>query len=423
MTFTRSEGGESRSTGVDSASPVDRSDAQRIVDRFDLNHLDSHFYENPYPTYAALRQLDPVHRCPDGSYFLTRYADLDAIYRDRSRFSSDKKNVFGPKFGPESPLYEHHTSSLVFNDPPYHARVRRQIVGALTPQVLNAMEPGVVMLVEGLLERMQDLGEFDLIGDFAAAIPIEVIGNLLRVPREDRGPLRGWSLAILGALEPNPGEAELAAGNRAVAEFSDYLRGLIAERRRAPGDDSDILTRLLRDLQMSERELLHNCIFLLNAGHETTTNLIGNSLHALIEHPDSRRRLIESPGLIGSAVEEFLRYESSNQLGNRMVIERVEVGGHVLEPGSYLTLCIGAANRDPSEFSDPDRLILTRSPNRHLAFGAGAHACAGMSVARMEGRIAILAAIRRFPSLELVAPPQRDARARFRGFRSLRARG
>jgi cytochrome P450 len=285
------------------------------------------------------------------------------------------------------------------------------------------MEPGVNVLVEGLLDRMQDLNEFDLIRDYAAAIPIEVIGNLLRVPREDRGPLRGWSLAILGALEPNPGQPELAAGNRAVAEFCDYLRILIAERRRMPGDDSDILTRLLRDLQMTERELLHNCVFLLNAGHETTTNLIGNSLHALIRHPDSRRQLSESPALIGSAVEEFLRFESSNQLGNRMAIERVQVGGKTLEAGSYLTLCIGAANRDPAEFPEPDRLDLARSPNRHLAFGAGGHACAGMSVARMEGRIAIMAAIRRFPSLELVAAPERDARARFRGFRSLRARG
>lgn len=406
-----------------SGSGVADADVQRLVEHFNLNHLDPQFYDDPYPTYAALRRIDPVHRCPDGSYFLTRYAHLDAVYRDRSRFSSDKKNVFGPRFGLESPLFEHHTSSLVFNDPPYHPRVRRQIVGALTPQVLSSMEPAVVKLVDDLLGRMQDVKEFDLIGDFAAAIPIEVIGNLLRVPHEDRAPLRGWSLAILGALEPNPGEAELAAGNRAVQEFCDYLRTLIAERRRAPGDDSDILTRLLRDLQMSERELLHNCIFLLNAGHETTTNLIGNSLHALIRHPQCRRQLLESPGLIGSAVEEFLRFESSNQLGNRMVIERVEIGGQVLEPGTYLTLCIGAANRDPEEFPDPDRLDLARSPNRHLAFGAGGHACAGMSVARMEGRIAILAAIRRFPSLELVAPPQRDARARFRGFRSLRARG
>jgi cytochrome P450 len=392
-----------------------------IAAEFDPNRLGPQFYANPYPTYAALRTFDPVHRCPDGSFFLTRHADLDRIYRDRQHFSSDKQAVFGPRFGVTSPLYEHHTTSLVFNDPPYHARVRRQIVGALTPQVLNSMEPGVVALVDKLLDRMEGQRRFDLIADYAAAIPVEVIGNLLRVPRDDRGPLRAWSLAILGALEPAPTAEQHAAGNRAVLEFSDYLRTLVADRRRHPGDATDILTRLLREEQMTEPELLHNCIFLLNAGHETTTNLIGNSLHALLDDPGSLTKLRDTPHLIGSAVEEFLRFESSNQLGNRLVVERVVCRDVVLEPGTYLTLCIGAANRDPDEFHAPDRLDLTRSPNRHLAFGAGAHACAGMSVARLEARVAILRAVQRLPGLHLTTAPTRDARARFRGFRSLPA--
>jgi cytochrome P450 len=396
-------------------------DGHAVAAEFDPNRLGREFYENPYPTYAALRAFDPVHRCPDGSYFLTRHADLDRIYRDRHNFSSDKQAVFGPKYGTASPLYEHHTSSLVFNDPPYHARVRRQIVGALTPQVLNSMEPGVICLVDKLLDRMEEQRRFDLIEDYAAAIPVEVIGNLLRVPREDRAPLRDWSLAILGALESVPTAEQHAAGNRAVREFSDYLRTLVADRRRHPLDDTDILTRLLREGQMTEPELLHNCIFLLNAGHETTTNLIGNSLHALLEDTSSLTQLRAAPQLIGSAVEEFLRFESSNQLGNRLVVERVVYRDVVLEPGTYLTLCIGAANRDPEEFHAPDRLDLARSPNRHLAFGAGAHACAGMSVARLEARIAILKAIQRLPGLHLTAVPTRDARARFRGFRSLPA--
>ncbi|MDB6107806.1 MAG: cytochrome, partial [Gammaproteobacteria bacterium] len=372
-------------------------DGRAAASEFDPNHLGQEFYENPYPTYAALRAFDPVHRCPDGSYFLTRHADLDRIYRDRHHFSSDKKAVFAPKFGVGSPLYEHHTTSLVFNDPPYHARVRRQIVGALTPQVLNSMEPGIVRLVDALLDRMEEQGRFDLIADYAAAIPVEVIGNLLHVPRDDRGPLRAWSLAILGALEPAPTAEQHAAGNRAVREFSDYLAFLAAERRRHPGDDADILSRLLREGQMTEPELLHNCIFLLNAGHETTTNLIGNSLNALLNDTESLLQLRNTPHMIGSAVEEFLRFESSNQLGNRLVLERVVCRDVVLEPGTYLTLCIGAANRDPDEFHAPDRLDLARSPNRHLAFGAGGHACAGMSVARLEARIAILKAVQRLP--------------------------
>ena len=387
---------------------------------FDPNTLGPAFYDDPYPTYAALRELDPVHRCPDGTYFLTRYADLDQIYRDRSNFSSDKKSVFGPKFSVGSPLYEHHTTSLVFNDPPYHTRVRRPIVGALTPHVLQGMQPQIVALVDRLLDRLEERCRFDLIEDFAAAIPVEVIGNLLQVPREDRAPLRGWSLAILGALEPTITEEQRAVGDRAVREFTHYLRILLEERRRHP-TENDLLTRLLEDQDLSTTELSHNCIFLLNAGHETTTNLIGNGLNLLLTHPDSLQRLRDAPELIGSAVEECLRCESPNQLGNRLVVERCCIRGVTFEPGTYLTLCIGAANRDADEFPSPETFDIGRKPNRHLAFAAGGHACAGMSVARLEAQVAILKFIQRFPGAQLTGQPLRGARARFRGFRSLPA--
>jgi len=387
---------------------------------FDPNSLTPAFYDKPYPTYAALREFDPVHRCPDGTYFLTRYADLDQIYRDRTHFSSDKKAVFGPKFGVESALYEHHTTSLVFNDPPYHTRVRRPIVGALTPHVLQAMEPQIIALVDGLLDGLEEKGRFDLIEDFAAAIPVEVIGNLLKVPREDRGPLRGWSLAILGALEPTVSEQQRDIGNCAVRDFTDYLRALIEARRRAPLEN-DLLSRLLEDRELSLSELLHNCVFLLNAGHETTTNLIGNGLHLLLTHPDSLERLKNTRELVSGTVEECLRYESPNQLGNRLVVERISIRGVTFEPGTYLTLCIGAANRDSDEFPHPDVFDIERKPNRHLAFAAGGHACAGMSVARLEAQVAIPRLIQRFPGLRLAGESVRGGRARFRGFRSLPA--
>jgi cytochrome P450 len=400
---------------------MDSEQARALAQTFDPNRLNAGFYEHPYEAYAALRTFDPVHRCPDGSYFLSRFADLDQIYRDRSHFSSDKKAVFGPKFGPGSALYEHHTTSLVFNDPPYHTRVRRQIVGALSPNALRALQPGVTMLVERLLDELRERQRFDLIEDFAAAIPIEVIGNLLRVPREDRGPLRGWSLAILGALETELTPEQHARGNRAVAEFTAYLRGLITDRRRCPLGESDLLTRLLQEAELTESELLQNCVFLLNAGHETTTNLIGNGLCLLLNHPESTERLRADPQLIGSAVEECLRLESPNQLGNRLVSERVTIGGVTLEPNTYLTLCIGAANRDPQEFPDPERFDIARRPNRHLAFAAGAHACAGMGVARLEAQIALLRAVQRLPQLRLTGGASRSRRARFRGFLSLPA--
>lgn len=400
---------------------IDADQARALAYAFDPQRLSADFYESPYVTYAALRAWDPVHRCADGGYFLTRYADLDQVYRDRLRFSSDKRSVFGPVFGVTSPLYAHHTTSLVFNDAPYHTRVRRPIVEALSPSVLRGLEAGITSLVDSLLVRLQDLRRFDLVEDFAAHIPVEVIGNLLCVPREDRGPLRGWSLAILGALEATTTAAQRQQGNEAVSEFTRYLRELIGERRRHPGPDTDLLTRLLREKELSEDELLQNCVFLLNAGHETTTNIIANGLHLLLRTPGAAQRLREDPRLAGPAIEECLRLESPNQLGNRLVSEPVTIGGVALEAGAYLTLCIGAANRDPAEFAQPDLFDITRKPNRHLAFAAGAHACVGMGVARLEAQVALLRTLQKLPGLRLRGEGRRGARARFRGFVSLPA--
>jgi cytochrome P450 len=389
---------------------------------FDLMRLDPSFLDDPYPTYHRLRRHDPVHRCPDGSYFLTRYDDVAEVYRDHHRLSSDKKVEFKPKFG-DGPLFEHHTSSLVFRDPPDHTRIRRLFAAAFTPRALAALEPRVVRLVDGLLDRAADRGRMDLIADYAFALPVELIGDMLGVPRAERPRLRGWSTAILSALEPVATPERLAAGNRAVEEFKAFLRALIAERRRHPtADDADVLSALLaaEDAgdKLTELELLHQCIFLLNAGHETTTNLIGNGVAALLDHPGEWFRLRAEPGLIDSAVEEFLRYESSNQLGNRRAVDDVAVGGVHLSAGSLVTLCIGAANRDPAQFHDPDRLDITRAPNRHLAFAAGIHACAGMWLARMEGRVAIGRLVARFSKLERAGAFVRGGRARFRGFAS-----
>ena len=388
---------------------------------FDLRSLPQSFYDDPYPTYRALQQQDPVYRLPDGGWFLTRHADLDRVYRDTTTFTSDKRREFRPKFG-DSPLYTHHTTSLVFNDPPLHSRVRRLIAGALTPRALAEMEPSLHALVQRLLDALPE--HADLVEDFAAAIPVEVIGNLLAVPHADRGPLRAWSLAILGALEPATPPGLLARGNTAVTEFTAYLGHLVADRRAHPGDPArDVLTRLIGTEadgeRLSEAELLHNCIFILNAGHETTTNLIGNGIYLLLQWPDQHRRLQDEPGLIRTAVEEFLRFESSNQLGNRTAAADVELGGQAIPAGSTLALGIGAANRDPAAFADPDRLDLARQPNRHLAFAAGPHQCVGMTLARLEGRIAIGEFVARFPRVRLRGEPCRGRRARFRGLTEL----
>src|SRR5216110_2240191 len=398
-------------------------DARELAAGFDLEKLTPEFYANPYPTYRALRENEPVKRMPNGSYFLTRYDDLVAAYKNTKAYSSDKKKEFLPKYG-DSLLYEHHTTSLVFNDPPAHTRVRRLIMGALTPRTIAGMEPDLIALVDRLLAAIAAKNNVDLIDDFASAIPIEVIGNLLDVPQEERGPLRDWSLAILGALEPVIGPEAFARGNKAVADFLAYLEGLVARRRAKPGNpDRDVLTRLIQGEdngeRLTEKELLHNCIFLLNAGHETTTNLIGNGLVALSENLLQKKRLIENPHLIKTAVEEILRFESSNQFGNRMTTGRVELGGVTMDEGTSITLCIGAANRDPRQFTEPENFDVGRNPNRHLAFGTGAHQCAGMALARLEGAIAISRFLARFPKYALDGEPVRGGRVRFRGFSSV----
>ncbi len=407
------------------AAPFGAHEAERIAHGFELRAAPASFCDDPYPYYAALRAHDPVRTMGDGSFFLTRYDDVSTVYRSPSA-SSDKKVEFAPKFG-DSPLYEHHTTSLVFSDPPLHTRVRRLMLGALSQRAVARMEAGVVQLVDRLLEAMQRTEHVDLIDDFAAAIPVEVIGNLLAVPRDARRPLRDWSLAILGALEPVPTAAMLERGNRSVTQFASFLDGLIADRRAHPLDpDEDVLTRLIRGEddgeRLTHRELVHNCIFLLNAGHETTTNLIGNGLDALLRHPDSMQRLRDDPSLVNSAVEEMLRFESPLQLNNRRLTAPVELSHGTIPAGAFVTLCIGAANRDPAQFPEPDRFDVARKPNRHFAFGHGDHACAGMSVARLEGRIAIARLLARFPVIERDGEAERDRRIRFRGFRHLPAR-
>ena len=449
--------------------PMSPERAGEIARTFDLRALPDDFYANPYPVYDALRQHEPVRRMPDGSWFLTRYADLVAVYRDAQNFSSDKRVEFAPKYAVSSPLFEHHTSSLVFNDPPLHSRVRKLIMGALSRRAIDGLEPGLITLVDALLDRIALKGGGDLIEDFASAIPVEIIGNLLGVPHADRGPLRGWSLAILGALEPKLTAAQEALGNRSVTEFTAYLKDLVAKRRKHPGDPQhDVLTRLIQggtgevgemggatvnpplnapfSEQLSETELLQNCIFILNAGHETTTNLIGNALVALQEWPAEKSNLLShielrmhsGQGLEANltlAIDEFLRFESSNQLSNRRALKACTIGGTAMDEGALLTLCIGAANRDPAQFANPNVLDLLRGDsrgdsrgylrgderrgqpaNRHLAFGFGIHQCAGLSLARLEGRIAIGRFLQRFPNYRLTAAPLRGGRARFRGF-------
>lgn len=395
------------------------------VESFVLSEVDAAFARNPYPAYAALQDQAPFARQPDGSFFVSRYADASEILGDATRFRSDKKVDFLPKFG-KSPLYEHHTTSLVFNDPPYHTRVRKLLAPFFTPRTLAVLEPGVTRMVEDLLDRAADQGTFDIVNEFAATIPLNLIGDMLGVPRDERDPLRDWAAVILGGLEPVRTPEELAAGDQAVRDFKLYLSDLIAEKKRsrATRQDTDILGALIDDYAtgegLSEVELIHNCIFLLNAGHDTTTSLIANGMDLLLRFPDQMARLRKDPSLMKTAIEEMLRYESPLQIGNRRAAEDVTLSGQVFPAGTFFHIGIAAANHDPRQFPDPEAFDIARKPNKHLAFGTGIHTCAGNSVARMEGRLAFGTLLERFATIERAGPTVRPHRSRFRVIDELR---
>ena len=387
---------------------------------FDLMTIGPDFIEDPHPTLHALRTRSPVHRNADGSVYLTRHADCLAVYRSRDMLS-DKTREYGKKFG-QCPLYRHHTTSLIFNDPPYHTTVRKLIAGAFTPRKLAEFEPLIAEIVDRLLDRVEDMGTLDLIDDFAKVLPTEIISFMLGIPPEYRARLRGYSLAILGALDPVVPQDRLDAGNAAVEEFSEILNDLIDHRRVNPDGaaQGEVLEALIfgehDGRRLTQEELIQNCIFLLNAGHETTTSLVGNSIGILLDNPGQHAALKEDPGLIATAVEEFLRVQSPLQIGNRLAGEDIELQDCTLPKGTYIHTSIAGANRDPEVFEDPDRVDITRKPNPHIAFITGIHVCLGASLSRIEGRIALGQFVKRFPKVRADGARQVLPLARFRGY-------
>ncbi len=386
---------------------------------FDLAGLPADYIAEPYRYLAALRSHDPVHRAPDGSYVLTRHADLTQIYRNPALWSSDKKADFKPKFG-NSPLYEHHTTSVVFTDPPDHRRIRNLFQAAFTRKALDALKPKIRELVDQYLDQFEDRGEMDVVDDFSFKLPIEVVSEMLSVPSGDRELIRHWAVAILTALEPSLSPAQLDEGNKAVADFKAYLRDLVAHLRKHPCDGTrgQVLTALMEAEEdgekLSELELLHQCIFMLNAGHETSTNMISHGVHEMLQRPDQIARLMADPSLIDTCVEEILRYQAPIQINNRRALADTELAGVKIPAGATAHLMIAGANRDPAEFDDPDRFDIGRKPNRHLSFGLGIHICAGNALARIEGVIAFQQLFHRFPRLHLTGPAEIADRVRFR---------
>jgi cytochrome P450 len=365
---------------------------------------------DPYPGYRALQESAPVYRNPWlRVWILSRYADVAAVLKDPSfsvrRLESAAVRRLGAfqKLRPD--FREMLERNLLMLDPPDHTRLRGLVAKAFTPRVVERLRPGIQALVDGLLDEAKRRGEIDLMRDFAYPLPATVIAEMLGVPPSDASRFMRWSNDLAALLDPFNAPGGLEAAQAAFVELSGYFRAVLAERRREPRDDliSALATVEERGEGLSEAELVSLCGLILGAGYETTANLIGNAAVALLRHPGERKRLVDDPGLIASAVEEFLRYESPVQATDRVATRDFEIRGTRIRRGELVVLFLAAANRDPERFPDPDRLDLGRPDNAHLAFSHGPHFCLGAQLARAEAQIAIGTLVRRFPGFE--GPP------------------
>jgi cytochrome P450 len=370
-----------------------------------FSFFDPEYRKNPYPVLARLRATDPVHET-DYAWILTRHADVVRVHRD-PRCGRDTRKLqsggMAARLAAYPGLMELLATWMIHLDPPDQTRIRKLFAYAFTPRAVEQMEVSVRKVSDRLLAALPETGEFDLMKEYAKPLPLTVICELMDVPREERPMLEGYSEAIAEHLEITASPAQLSAADRAFVEFKDYLARFVARRRRSPG--AGLVDRLIaaeaETDALSSDELLSNVMLLLIAGHETTTNLIGNGMHALLRHPDELVRLRQRPDLTASAVEESLRYDSPGNTNARCPHEDIEVGGKLIGAGQLVLCMIGAANRDPEVFQDPDRFDVSRSPNPHQAFGGGAHYCMGAPLARLEGRIAFRGLLERYSSIEL----------------------
>jgi pimeloyl-[acyl-carrier protein] synthase len=381
---------------------------------------------DPYPLYARLRERSPVLRSPVGVWLVLGYDEAVSILRDHHRFSVDHRNrmqtaELTERLGP-TPSERGMENIMLFKDPPDHTRLRGLVNKAFTPRVVESMRRRIQEVVDELIDRVEPAGEMDVISDFAYPLPVTVIAEMLGIPAEDRDSFRKWSTQIAPILDPMIGDETFMQIAEAGLALSMYFDGLVAKRRADPKDD--LITELIQaedqGERLSEEELRATLILLLVAGHETTMNLIGNGTLALLRHPDEAHRLRANPGLGRTAVEELLRYDGPVHLTARTALEDTEVGGQTIAKGELAICILGAADRDPRHFAEPDALDVGRDPNRHLAFSAGAHFCVGATLARTEAQIAFETLLRRLPGLRLATDdPEYRETITLRGLKAL----
>jgi len=379
---------------------------------FDLTSKD--VLANPYPTYQRLRERDPVHRMRlVNAWVLTRYEDVQAVLQDHHRFSNQEAGAGDREYTKDR--------SMLDLDPPDHTRLRSLVSKAFTPRSVAALGPRIEKIVEGLLDDVNGEDRFDLIDSFAFPLPIIVIAEMLGVPAEDLDRFKDWSNDIVLSLEPILTREQRVRFRRSEQELYEYFEGIIALRRQDPQDDlvSALLAAEEEGDRLSHGELLATLLLLLVAGNETTRNLIGNGMLALLRNPGELQRLKREPELIETAIDELLRYDSPVQLDGRTALEDVELRGKIIHTGQQVVSVVGAANRDPAAFSDPDRLDLGREEKSHISFGRGIHYCLGASLAKLEGRIAFEGLLERFSSMRLAAEPQQRKQVVLRGVEDL----
>jgi len=391
--------------------------------------FDAAALQDPYPLFDRLRAENPIFLDEEsGLWFCSRFEDVDFFLRDRRLGRAIDPDLLpaaqAPAASADSAFARLGANSMFDMEPPDHTRLKMLVHKVFTPRRVSRMREEIQAVTDGLLDEAQALGEVDLLQVFAEPLPVEVIAGLLGVPDEDRGYLRPWSQAIVAMYELDHTEEEARRAHQAAEDFSDYLRDLARLRRRQPQDDLISELALVEEAgdQLSEDELISTCVLLLNAGHEATVNVIGNGLLALMTYRDQWQRLLDDPGLVPTAVEEMMRYDTPLQLFRRWVLEAFEYRGIGLEPGMQLGLMFGAANRDPAVFPDPDRFDAGRAPNAHLSFSAGIHYCLGAPLARLELRIALGSLLRRFPDMQLVSTPRFRPKYVIRGLEALNVR-
>ena len=380
-----------------------------------FNPFDPEFRKNPYPTYHRLLIEDPVQENPLGGLVLSRYADCTAMLRD-PRASSDfrKSDNFRQQALDQGLDYDallEENRSFLSLDPPDHTRLRGLVNKAFTPKVVEGLKPRIQEIVTELLDAALERGTIDIMEDYAYPLPVAIICDMLGVPFEDNVRFRAWTKAAARSLDPDEllSKDEQDARQATFDAFNEYFEDLIQKRRADPKDDliSALIAAEDEGAKLSHEELVSTCILILIAGHETTVNLIGNGTLQLLRHEDQQDLLRSRPEIIKSAVEELLRFDPPVQLTARLGLEDIAVGGKVLKKGQQALLLIGAANRDPEQFPEPQRLDLLRAENRHIAFGMGIHFCLGAPVARVEGQTAIGELISRTTKLEFLADEPR----------------